>query len=468
MSRVETRSLAPEAEGAAEARPLGVIASVAPGRVIAALSASFAQEEGVTIGTLLRIDGEPAAVAVVTGIEAPAADIDAEAFDVVLAEAELVGRIGAGGLVESRIHCPTVGVRTSRLDTAAALAAREAGLRLAVPIGEADGPFSIEADRILSEGVSIVGPDLASARAMAVTVRSLLKRGFPARLVLVDPDNLFTRSFGNAASIVDASAGFIAPGLLTADELADCLEAVGDPLSREDLRLLKAVMRGQGGTLRDLIGDLEREREQGAPGTGAACASVVRRLRAAREDARLAPVFGEDADHLSPDDLLQRLFRLPDGSPPMAVCQLGGCEAALQPVLTRIILRLSRTLARSTEGRIPVLMAVHGADRLLGEDDDTEPSGSFAVLSAGREPLIAGVTLYHAAAKVRDDAVAAQLKQLDGADLLAFDWELPWPQALTLTPLPESAQPRPLTTAAGERDVHALIDAARSAFAATS
>lgn len=468
MSRVETRSLAPETHEAIEVRPLGVIASVAPGRVIAALSASFAQEEGVTIGTLLKIDGEPASVAIVTGLEAPAADIDAEAFDVVLAEAELIGRIGADELVESRIQCPTVGVRTSRLDTSAALAARESSMRLAVTIGEAAGPFSIEGDRILSEGVSIVGPDLASARAMAVTVRSLLRQGFPARMVLVDPDNLFTRSFGNAASIVDASEGFIAPGLLTADELAGCLEAVGDPLSSEDVRLLKTVMRGQGGTLRDLIGDLEREREQGAPGTGAACASVVRRLRAAREDARLAPVFGENADHLSPDDLLQRLFRLPDGSPPMAVCQLGGCEAALQPILTRIILRLSRTLARSTEGRIPVLMAVHGADRLFCLEDDTEPTGSFAVLSAGREPFVAGATLYHAAAKVTDDGIAAQLKQLDGADLLALDWELPWPQALTLTPLPETAQPRPLTSAGVERDVHALINAARSAFAATS
>lgn len=440
----------------------GVVASVDARRVLIAMPAEGARSASLTVGTQLLIDGRPDTVAVVSGVETPAADADAERFELVIAEAAMVGRINDEGGVEPRPMSPPVGARVSLLDTDHVLSVRETSLGRPIPIGGAPGPISLEGERLLDQGLSLCGARHATAPALAVVLRSLLRQRFPARIVLIDPTDLFTDSFGGAAAVVDGSLGIVPCGYLTAEELSACLELIGEPLDSGEQRVLRSMARGRGGTLQDLISDVERERGQGAP--GAACASMVRRLHAARDDGRLAPFFGSDADRLTPEDVLQSFFRLPDGRPPMAICQLGGVAPVIRPLAAQVITRLGRMLAESTHGRVPVLVASHELSDLKADHND-EPSPFFATITTGRtfsgaEPalLLEGVAIE----RTSDAALAAQA--LDEGEAILMDPTLPWPQLFVLDELPDHAVPQGRRSSGGPGDVRSLIEAALSAF----
>lgn len=443
----------------------GIVASVSPGRVLVAFSADRARDAGLTVGTLLRIDAGFGAVACVDAVETPAAEADADHFELVIAEARLVGRLDREGGVDPRPLAPPVGARSYLLDTRKALGIREERLIRPVPIGQAEGAFSLEGEAFLDRGLVLCGAPRHTAATMAVVIRSLLRERFPARIVLIDTDDLFTDSFGGAASLVDARLGIVPASYLTAEELARCLEIIGEPLTDGERQVLRSMARGQGGRLQDLISDVERERGQGAPGTGAACASLIRRLHEARDDHRLAPFFGADADRLAPEDVLQALFRLPDGRPPMTLCQLGGVARAMKPLVARVIARIGRMLAEATRGKVPVIVAAHGLEAGDIADQPQMTTPFFSVIGTSLDAPIEGPALLGQGTRCEVTSPQAMMvASLGGGEVLVVDRSLAWPQVVALDPLPDHAQPRSRMPVPPGGDVRSLIDSVIHAF----
>jgi hypothetical protein len=317
----------------------------------------------------------------------------------------------------------------------------------------------------MRDGFAIAGQPLHTASIFALIIRKLLLGSFPARMIVLDPDDLFTESFGGAASVVDLSLGLAPVGLLAADEIAGILSAVQGPLEDEERRLLRDAVRGQGGALRSLVAEIDRLAEAD-PETSKAASSLNARLRRAREDERLSLFFGEEAEGLSADDVVQNLFRLPDGRPPMTVCQFGHVSPALQPVTARIILRFARTLAKTSGGRIPVLFAAHQVDRLLGEAP--EPSAYFAPLCTARTFTAgqSGIAAY--GAKIEGpgtEAASLALRSIGEGECLLLDPLLPWAQAFTPQGLPDGAKPGQHQSDQGSGDARTLLTRVAAAFA---
>lgn len=458
----------------------GVVAAVSAVRTLIAMPADRARAAGVTVGTYLEVEGNPRAIAVIRGVETPAADADADAFELVIAEAELVGRLDEDGLPQRQPGCPSVGARATLLDIEAALGEWQSGFVAPLPLGRATDDLSLHLDgqRLLREGLSILGDsDEETAPTLAVIVRALLRQSFPARLVFIDKDDLFTESFGRAASVVDVSRALLPAGLLTAEEMRACLEAFGDTLTGEEWRILRTAAGAEDRSLGQLIATLEHERGQAGAGADDAHASLIRRLRDARDDERLALFFGEDAGELTPEAVLQRIFRLPDGRPPMAVCQLGGLEEVLKPVAADVILRLSRTLAEQARGRVPVLLAVQGAETLFRAGADLKPEpGQFAVLRAGTVSAGSKLSILHRhGATIADHGdgegaradLSRECSRLEFGEALLVDSKLPWPQRFTVDALPDKAVPQraSLRAAPEQADIHTLLHSVLDAFA---
>ncbi len=440
----------------------GVVASVSARTIVAAMPAEMATKAGLSVGSLLLIDGNTRAIAAVRGVETPAANIDAKTFELVLIEAELCGRVATSGCVEPQIACPAVGSKVSLLNIDEALLRREGQLHHKLLVGSvAGGAVSVDANQLLPGGIHLSGAPLSTASTLAVLLRGLLRSGFPARLVLLDPDALFTESFGAAASLVDVSAGLAAPGFLTASEIADALEACGEPLLHEERMALHAVAKGQGGPLSELISALD-----GLQGADLGAKSLIRRLTDARRDPRYQAFFGEVTDHLTSEDVLQTFFRLPDGRPPMALCQMNTLDPALRPVAASFLVRMAKTLSNATAGRVPVVVAAHRSDRLGLERVD--PTPYFGLISAARSmgPLD-GMTLLHPGTVLsdEDDWLELSAAQLQDGEAVLVDPSLPWPQRFEVEVLPERAVPGGQTGARQPNaDIRSLMETVNQAF----
>ena len=444
--------------------PVGVVASVTPRSIICAMPAEAASAAGLTIGSVLIADGPVQAIATVSSLEAPAASVEADTFELVLIEAELKGRVCEEGRLESRITYPAVGEKIRLLNLCDALAHREEHLSRPITIGAlGEQAVAFDADRALNEGLQICGSPLNTAPTLAVVLRALLLSGFPARLMLIDPGDLFTESFGAGASVVDASLGLMAPGYLMADEIETILTALGEPLPRHERTALARVARGQGGSFQDLLADLEDLALNDAGSAG-----LIRRLNDARDNPACAPFLGPQTDHLTSEEFLQTFFRLPDGRPPMAVCQLGQIDRALKPAAAKILLRAGRTLAQATGGRVPVLMAAHQADDLGIADAGTSPH--FALIASKREaPNDQSTALIHTgtAFLMENEAHQTAAAQLGEGQSVLVEAGLPWPQRFDVDALPDHAVPGHRADGqAPAGDVQSLLEAVTQAFSA--
>ncbi|MCQ8184594.1 hypothetical protein [Parvularcula maris] len=444
----------------------GVVASVSAETAILAFPATLARAANLTIGTLIAIEGITPIIASVAAMETPAGLTEPGQVEIVFAEVRLLGSLEAG-IPMARVTCPSVGASARLLDEREAIEAREAALKEPLNLAAGERPLSLELQHLMRDGLVIAGQPLQTAPLFALIIRKLLLGSFPARLIVLDPDDLFTDSFGGAASVVDLSLGLAPIGLLNADEIAAVLGAVQEPLSEDERRLLRMAVRGQGGQLRSLIAELDRIGSASQDDTKPA-SSLSARLRRAREDDRLALFLSEEADALDADMVVQNLFRLPDGRPPMTVCQLGNLVPELHRPAAKIIQRFAKTLAKTSGGRIPVLFAAHQVDRLMGEAP--EPSAHFASLTTARTFASgqSGIATHGAKAEgAGTEAIELALRSLRAGEALLLDPMLPWPQAFTPQALPEGAQPggSRQTGSEGEGDARALLAKVASAFA---
>jgi len=480
-----------DVSGEVDERPIGRVVAVSGRRVVIAVPGTQATEETLTAGLIVRLTGETDSVAVVLGFHHPAPDLETVTDEVVLADAWLAGRL-ENGRARRRLAPISIGAEAFVLSRGEEIAARRNTMAAPMVLGEtSEGtPVSVDGQKLLGGIMTIEGePRSGRSASLAVIGRSLLSGKFPARLVLIDPDGLFADSFGNAAEVVDAADGIAPVSMLTQSEIVACLELIDEPLSADEHWALGQALENQAvaGPLGDLLARIDRLAERGDEATGRAFDELAKRLVAAAEDPQLGVFFGESADRLTPQDVLQRCFRLPHGRPPMAIIQLHHLDPDVRGVASAVLVRLARMVAEASQGVVPVLVLIDEADALLEASEaasvmfEPVPEGvDFGVIAVSNARP-AQPSQYRLVHRLNDPDLKADLlpseedptsllyADLDGlrpGEAMLLDRSCPWPQSLTTTQLREKAVPSRRRAQAEKPEMTRaeLIDAITSAW----
>ncbi|MEO1041891.1 MAG: DUF87 domain-containing protein [Pseudomonadota bacterium] len=359
------------------AEPIGKVIAVLRGTVTAALPRSLVDEEAlrpgipVSLGDGTQVFGTIAALDALVPATTPRPD------DIVIVEVDLAP---SADLSQLSIGAPVRLVTPHQRH-----ALHTAGAVAPLPLGEADWgagpvPFMLDAQALLGTNLVLTG-DVASGKSCTLTVlfRSLLRTRFSGRLILIDPTSGFAQSFGGGAAIIDGDSALIPFGMMTPEQVAAAVAVASEPLAPTELSVLRGLMRRQsstnqgfrpyGGVSPSLSSVIEacHHRAENSDFGGAA-RTLAAKLSVAAHDPRLRAFFSEAALALSAADVLQTVFRLPDGRPPMSVLQLGALDPEVRPIMAAAVLHLARQLSTMAGQQIPLMIGVDAADRLLTDD----------------------------------------------------------------------------------------------------
>ncbi|MEM0929894.1 MAG: DUF87 domain-containing protein [Pseudomonadota bacterium] len=259
------------------------------------------------------------------------------------------------------------------------------GVVAPLPIGEADWgagpvPFVLDAQALLGANLILTG-EVGSGKScsLAVIFRSLLRTRFSGRLLLIDPSSGFAQSFGGGADIVDVEAALIPFGMMAPEQVAAAIGVVAEPLSLGEFAVLRGLMRRSESAAQTFrpassvspslsaVIDACHHRAESSD-FGEAARSLGAKLSVAAHDPRLRPFFSEAASALSAADVLQNVFRLPDGRPPMSVLQLGALDDEVRPIMAAVVVDLAQQLSAMAGQQIPLMVGLDSAEELLASD----------------------------------------------------------------------------------------------------
>lgn len=457
---------------------LGRVVAQSAGRTVIASRMSA----GLRMGDRLVFTGAPQVLAVVTGFEAPMTGPDLSDEDILFVEVRTVGLLRSDGSAGRGAAQPSMGAECFRLPTS--VETLDASMGRAVVVGER-GPGAavpIDASAILGRTVTVIGDaGTGKSSSLAVIMRALLVDGFPARLVMIDPDGKFGRSFGRAASIVDVASSGLPISVLTLDELDWMLSRVGGLLSDNERYALSRVRRAAKGhvsvhelaksalTLSDETTELRAD-----------FLALASRFEALIDDDRFAFICGKTASAMRPEHLLQTYFRLPDGQPPASVVQLHRLAPSLQPFVAAIFARLGLAVSEQSGGTVPVVMFADQASRNLSYLPKV-PCEAFGLVVAGEgiKPTADGLTLLH---RVRDnqtitqlvpedDPLASEIRDvlptLDKGEAILIDPDYPWPVRFRFSALPDQAVPQKQQPAVSSQEPLAILEAISAGLIST-
>lgn len=432
---------------------LGHVVAQSPGRAVV----MGRLDNKVRMGERVLFSGVPQVLGIVTGFETPVSDTDPTAEDIVFVDVRLVGTLRSDGTATRGSAQPAMGAEAFRLPRSVETA--EAAMGRPVRVGSHDGGFPVcfDAASLLGRTVTITGDaESGKSSTLVAIVRALLSDGFPARLVLIDPEGEFSASLGRAASVVDAADGLLPISLLTDDEFAALLGRIGEPLSADEVRAVARLREVAGAgsdleTLREVCGRLRSSDIRHAERFEV----LAERIRILSEDDRYTAFNGQAVRDSGVEGALQRFFRLPDGRPPASVVQLHGLAPELRPLAVSILMRLGLAVATGSAGAVPVVMALDRACEVFTELPDVK-APAFGIIASGHGlvPSTNGITFLHRIRNTRDNRrvipegdpmaedIAANARVLSVGEAMLIDPDYPWPIRFSVTELPGKAIPR--------------------------
>jgi len=464
-ARIERPAASPETSSS-----LGKVMAQSIGRTVVASRLSA----GLRMGDRVVFSGAPQVLGVVTGFEAGVPVGDQSGDNTVFVEIRTVGVLRSDGSAGRGAAQPPMGGECFRLPTS--VETLDAAMGRPVSIGErgAGETVSIDASKLLGRTLTITGEaNMGKSASLAVIMRALLMDGFPARMVLIDMEGKFARSFGRAASVVNVAATGLPFSVLTVPEIEALLGKVSVPLSAAESFALQHLRQSFDEPLS--VHQLAKQALNAADEATerrSEYLSLAARLEALISDERFGFLCDEAAEPLSTDDFLQIYFRLPHGQPPASVVQLNGLADSVRDWTASVLIRIGGLITESSGGTVPVLMALdQGARRV--EIPMVAPSSSLGLLVSAQASELSsdGLALIH---KVRasaeldrlvpgDDPLAEEVREvlpsLEAGEAILIDPDYPWPVRFRLAALPDQAVPRVATT------VHA--DASPSSIVAT-
>ena len=315
------------------------------------------------LGAIMSVDaGTSIVLGLVSAMTNPAPSLDAASADMRIIEIELIGEftkptINAPARFRRGVSAyPTLGdnVHVATRDELTALFAvnGSASVRVGVVKQDAQIPATVNVDEIFSRHCAVLGTTGAGKScAIALLLRAVLQRFPHAHIVILDPHNEYSKSFGDGAVVFDPTSFNLPYWMLTFDELVEVLYP-GRSRDSEEIEILADLLpaakklnltnSGRGGRLRtdmtaitvdtpspyrisELLGLIDKSLG-GRDGTRniAPYKRLRSRIYTISQDARYAFMFGGLTVQDTLKDMLSELFRIPVDGKPVSVIELGG------------------------------------------------------------------------------------------------------------------------------------------------
>ena len=384
---------------------VGTVVSVTGSHALVMLDEDKAGADRSTrpqLGAIMSVDvGSSIVLGLVSAMSMPAPSLDATAADMRIIEIELIGEfvkptINAPARFRRGVSAyPTLGdsVHVATRDELTALFSinGSASVRVGVVKQDTQIPATVNVDEIFSRHCAVLGTTGAGKScAIALLLRAVLQRFPHAHIVILDPHNEYSKSFGDGAVVLDPSTFTLPYWMLTFDELVEVLYP-GRARDSEEIEILADLLpaakkmnlssAGRGSRLRtdltaitvdtptpyrisELLGLIDKALG-GLDGTRniAPYKRLRSRIYTISQDARYAFMFGGLTVQDTLKDLLSVLFRIPVDGKPVSVIELGGLPAEVVQVVVSVVSRLAFEFGLWSNGAAPIALVCEDAHR---------------------------------------------------------------------------------------------------------
>jgi len=268
----------------------------------------------------------------------------------------------------------------------------------------------VRTDDLLSKHFAIIGSTgSGKSCTVALVLQAILKENGGAHVVLFDPHNEYSKSFGNMAEVISNDSLDLPIWMFDFTETVELLTSDIEDQAREEQEVLHDVLlkakrmydRSQTNNngnvsaqakmddieaelqrashitldspvpyrIRDVLkllnhqmGKLENNSNLGP------YKRLKRRIEMLLADPRYQFIFRNQAAPLPIEDLVGRVFRIPVMGKPISILDFSGIPSEALNVVVSVVSRLAFELATWSERRIPVLLVCEEAHRYIPSD----------------------------------------------------------------------------------------------------
>lgn len=357
------------------------------------------------LGSILSIDtGACIVLGLVSAMSVPAPSLDSAGKDLRIIELELIGeftkptpktpaRFRRGVSTYPTLHDEVQ--LAAREELAALFAANgSASVRIGVVKQDVAIPATVSVNELFSRHCAILGTTGAGKScAITLILSAVLQRYRNGHIVILDPHNEYSHSFGSDAVVFDTSSLTLPYWMLTFDELVEILYP-GRVNCAEEIEILADLVpvarrmnlsgvasggklsadRREGSNITvdtpvpfrisellllidKTLGSLENSRATGP------YKRLRARLHGISQDARYGFMFGGLTVQDTMADFLGQLFRIPVDGAPISIIELGGLPGEVAQVIVSVVARLAFEFGLWSHGAAPIALVVEDAHR---------------------------------------------------------------------------------------------------------
>lgn len=266
----------------------------------------------------------------------------------------------------------------------------------------------VRIDDLLSKHFAIIGSTgSGKSCTVALVLQAILKNSPTAHVVLFDPHNEYSKSFGNLAEVIRPDTLDIPLWMFNFEEAVEMLTSEIEDQSREEQEVLHdVILKAKRLFDRSASGDVSSEtkfedveKDLHRTATHISLDSPVpyrirdvlrlidynmgklennnnlapfkrlkRRIEGLVADPRYAFTFRNQASPDSIANIIGRIFRIPVGGKPIAILDLSGIPSEALNLVVAVISRLAFELAMWSERKIPILLVCEEAHRYIPAD----------------------------------------------------------------------------------------------------
>ena len=266
----------------------------------------------------------------------------------------------------------------------------------------------VRIDDLLSKHFAIIGSTgSGKSCTVALVLQAILKNSPTAHVVLFDPHNEYSKSFGNLAEVIRPDSLDIPLWMFNFEEAVEMLTSEIEDQSREEQEILHdVILKAKRLYDRSITGDVSTEtkfedveKDLHRTATHISLDSPVpyrirdvirlidhnmgklennnnlapykrlkRRIETLVADPRYAFTFRNQASPDSIQNIIGRIFRIPVAGKPIAILDFSGIPSEALNIVVAVVSRLAFELAMWSERKIPILLVCEEAHRYIPAD----------------------------------------------------------------------------------------------------
>ncbi len=253
-------------------------------------------------------------------------------------------------------------------------------------------PAFVMTDNLLGKHFAILGTTgSGKSCAVALILRAILERHRNAHILLLDPHNEYSRTFGIFADILNPGTLELPYWLLTFEEMTEVIlggsgqargaeVAILDEAIPAAKRKFKAAGDEAGAKLftvdtpvpyqmSDLLQIIDEAMGKlDNPESSAPYLRLKSRINSLRMDSRFAFMFGGLGARDNLSEILSRLFRIPVAWHPITIMDLSGVPSEILNVVVSVLSRMIFDFAVWSDRSLPMLLVCEEAHRYVPQD----------------------------------------------------------------------------------------------------